>query len=70
MNNIDNYANNLIISVMHISMFRNYSFNFGQNVTKRGRNMKTHRECNIAEPKFELKSFHPSSRVFYGHSHI
>ena len=49
-----------------ISMFRNYSFNFGQNVTKCGRNMERCRERNIAEPKFELKSFHLSSCVFYG----
>ena len=46
-------------------MFRNYSFNFGRNVTKRGRNMERRRECNIAKPKFELKSFRPSSCVFY-----
>ena len=30
----------IIINVMHISMFRNYSFNFGWNVAKRGRNME------------------------------
>ena len=30
----------IIINVTHISMFRNYSFNFGQNVAKRGRNME------------------------------
>ena len=47
---------NLIkINVTHISMFRNYSFNFGRNVAKRGRNMERRRERNIAEPKFELK---------------
>ena len=49
--------NLIIINVTHISMFRNYSFNFGRNVTKRGRNMERRRERNIAEPKFELKSF-------------
>ena len=53
-------------NVMHISMFRNYSFNFGRNVAKHGRNMERRRERNIAEPKFELKSFHPSSCIFYG----
>ena len=56
----------IIINVTHISMFRNYSFNFGRNVAKRGRNMERRRERNIAEPKFELKSFRPSSCVFYG----
>ena len=30
--------NLIIINVMHISMFRNYSFNFGQYITKRGKN--------------------------------
>ena len=40
-------------------MFRNYSFNFGRNVAKRGRNMERRKERNIAEPKFELKSFRP-----------
>ena len=59
----------IIINVMHISIFRNYSFNFGKNVTKRGRNMERRREHSI-EPKFELKSFHPSSCVFYGCGHI
>ena len=59
---------NLIIT--HISMFRNYSFNFGRNVAKRGRNMEGHWERNIAEPKFELKSFRPSSCVFYGRGRI
>ena len=28
-------------------MFRNYSFNFGRNVAKRGRNMERRRERNI-----------------------
>ena len=60
----------IIINVTHISMFRNYSFNFGRNVAKRGRNMERHRERNIAEPKFELKSFRPSSCVFYGRGRI
>ena len=54
----------IIINVTHISMFRNYSFNFGRNVAKRGRNMERRRERNIAEPKFVLKSFRPSSCVF------
>ena len=58
----------IIINVTHISMFRNHSFNFGRNVAKRGRNMERRRERNIAEPKFELKSFRPSSCVFYGRS--
>ena len=58
--------NLIIINVTHISMFRNHSFNFGRNVAKRGRNMERRRERNIAEPKFELKSFHPSSCIFYG----
>ena len=62
--------NRIIIDVMHISMFRNYSFNFERNITKHGRNMERRGECNIAEPKFELKSFHPRSCVFYGHGHI
>ena len=56
----------IIINVTHISMFRNHSFNFGRNVAKRGRNMERRRERNIAEPKFQLKSFRPSSCVFYG----
>ena len=56
----------IIINVTHISMFRNHSFNFGRNVAKRGRDMERRRERNIAEPKFQLKSFHPSSCVFYG----
>ena len=60
----------IIINVMHISMFRNYSFNFGQNVTKRGRNIERDSERNKAEPKFELQSFCPSSCIFYGRSHI
>ena len=60
----------IIINVTHISMFRNYSFNFGQNVAKRGRNMERRRERNIAEPKFELKSFRPSSCVLYGRGRI
>ena len=54
----------------HISMFRNYSFNFGRNVAKRGRNMERRRERNIAEPKSELKSFRPSSCIFYGRDRI
>ena len=58
------------INVTHISMFRNYSFNFERNVAKRGRNMERRRERNIAEPKFELKSFRPSSCVFYGRGRI
>ena len=63
---LDASCNNLIIiNVTHISMFRNYSFNFGRNVAKRGRNMERGRERNIAEPKFQLKSFRPSSCVFY-----
>ena len=62
--------NLIIINVTHISMFRNYSFNFGRNVVKRGRNMERRRERNIAEPKFELKSFRPSSCVFYGRGRI
>ena len=44
-------------------MFRNYSFDLGRNVTKRGRNIERRRERNIAEPKFEFKSFRPSSCV-------
>ena len=52
----------IIINVTHISMFSNYSFNFGRNVAKRGRNMERRRERYIAEPKFELKSFRPSLR--------
>ena len=62
--------NLIIINVMHISMFRNHSFNFGRNVAKRGRNMERRRERNIAEPKFQLKSFRPSSCVFYGRGRI
>ena len=53
--------NLIIINVTHISMFRNYSFNFGWNVIKLGRNMERRWERNIAEPKFELKSLHLSS---------
>ena len=64
------HSNLIIINVMHISMFRNYSFNFGWNVAKRGRNMERRRERNIAEPKFELKSFRPSSCIFYGRGRI
>ena len=62
--------NLIIINVTYISMFRNYSFNFGRNVAKRGRNMERRRERNIAEPKFELKSFRPSSCVLYGRGRI
>ena len=62
--------NLIIINVTHISMFRNHSFNFGRNVTKRGRNSEMRRERNIAEPKFELKSFRPSSCVFYSRCRI
>ena len=51
-------------------MFGNYSFNLERNVAKRGRNMERRRERNIAEPKFELKSFRPSSCVFYGRGRI
>ena len=44
------YGENLIIiNVMHISMFRNYSFDFGRNVTKCGRNMERRWERNMAE---------------------
>ena len=65
------HAHNLIIiNVTHISMFSNYSFNFRQNVAKHGRNMERRRERNIAEPKFELKSFRPSSCIFYGRGRI
>ena len=65
---LNNEYNNLIIiiNVTHISMFRNYSFNIGRNVAKRGRNMERRWERNIVEPKFELKSFRPSTCVFYG----
>ena len=66
--NVLNY--HIIINVMHISMFKNYSFNFGRNVTKRGRDMERRRERNIAEPKSELKSFRPSSCIFYGRGRI
>ena len=61
-----NNNNLIIINVTHISMFRKYSFNFGRNGAKRGRNMERRRERNIAEPKFELKSFRSSSCIFYG----
>ena len=60
----------IIINATHISMFRNHSFNFGRNVAKRGRNMERRRERNIAEPKFQLKSFRPSSCAFYGRGRI
>ena len=60
----------IIINVTHILMSRNHSFNFGRNVAKRGRNMERRREHNIAEPKFQLKSFRPSSCIFYGCGHI
>ena len=65
-----NWYYHIIINVTHILMFRNYSFNFGRNVAKRGRNMERRRERDIAEPKFELKSFRLSSCVFYGRGHI
>ena len=64
------YSNLIIINVTHISMFRNYSFNFGRNVAKCGRNMERRRERNMAEPKFELNSFRPSSCIFYGRGRI
>ena len=67
---VENVFTSLIINVTHISMFRNYSFNFGRNVAKRGRNMERHKERNIAEPKFQLKSFRPSSCIFYGRGRI
>ena len=70
MDAIPDYNNLIIINVTHISMFSNYSFNFGRNVAKRGRNMERRRERNIAEPKFELKSFRPSSCIFYGRGRI
>ena len=60
------YSHLIIINVTQISMFRNYSFNFERNVAKRGRNMERRREHNTAEPKIELKSFRPSSCIFYG----
>ena len=60
----------IIINVTHISMFRNYSFNFKRNIMKRSRNMERRGERNIAEPKFELKLFSPSSCIYYGRSHI
>ena len=66
----NSFSNLIIINVTHISMFRNYSFNFGRNVAKRGRNMEGHWERNIAEPKFQLKSFRPSSCIFYGRGRI
>ena len=62
--------NLIIINVTYIWMFRNYLFSFGQNFAKRSRNMERHRERNIAEPKFELKSFHPRSCIFYGRGRI
>ena len=68
--NLSRHMNLIIINVTHISMFRNHSFNFGRNVAKRGRNMERRRERNIAEPKFQLKSFRPSSCVFYGRGRI
>ena len=67
---LDMFSYLIIINVTRISMFRNYSFNFRRNVAKRGRNMERRRERNIAEPKFELKSFRPSSCVFYGRGRI
>ena len=70
LNLLYNNNNLIIINVMHISMFRNYSFNFGRKVTKHGRNMERRRERIIAEPKFELKSFRLSSCAFYGRGHI
>ena len=70
MYNDENGNNLIIINVTHISMFRNYFFNFGRNVAKRRKNMERRWERNIAEPKFELKSFRPSSCVFYGRGHI
>ena len=60
----------IIINITHISMFRNYSFNFGQNITKRDKNMERRKDRNIAEPKFELKSFCLMSCIFYGRRHI
>ena len=60
----------IIINVTHISMFKNYSFNFGRTVTKHGRDLERRRERNIAEPKSELKSFRPSSCIFYGRGRI
>lgn len=62
-------CNLIVINVTHISMLPNYSFKFGRNVTKHGRNMERCRERNIAEPKFELKSFHPSC-IVYGRGRI
>ena len=62
--------NLITINVTHISMFSNYSFNFGRNIAKRGKNMERRRERNIADPKFELKSFRQSSRIFYGRGRI
>ena len=44
-------------------MFGIYSFNSGQNVTKRGRITKRRSKSNLVKPKFDLKSFHPSSQI-------
>ena len=54
------YVHLIIINITNISMFRNYSFNFGWNVMKRGRNMERRKKHNIAKPKLELKLFCPS----------
>ena len=68
----DNHNNNnlIIINVTHISMFKITPLILRRNVTKCGKDMESRWECNIAEPKFELKLFRLSSCVFYGRGHI
>ena len=59
-----------IINVTHILLFGIISFNSGRNVTKLGRITKRGTVSNLAEPKFGLRSFRPSSCHFYDRRHI
>ena len=64
------HGNLIILNVTHISLFRIISFNSGRNVTKLGRITKRGTVSNLAEPKFGLRPFRPSSCHFYGRRHI
>ena len=63
-------CNLIIINVTHISLFGIIFFNSGRNVTKLGRITKRGTVTNLADPKFGLRSFRPSSCHFYGRRHI
>ena len=64
------YSHLIISNVMHNCLLPNYTFSFEQMITKRGRITKWCSKSNMVEPKFALKSFHPSSFHFYSLCHI